>query len=144
MRNIAESGISLICSDHQLRKWGTVKRALFVGLGLLSVTGMMTGCSGGSDIKNIDELKSAYQDAGFACSTPTFEQEDSYEMYGCENGAILTFVKNKDGEQRHKDSSEVMGSVNPLYVLSDGDWHISSFDRSTLATDLGGEVKTYE
>jgi len=57
---------------------------------------------------------------------------------------MLTFIKSKEGEKRHEDSSETMGSINPLYVLSDGDWRISSFDRSVLATDLGGEVKTYE
>lgn len=121
-----------------------MKRFLTVGLGLFTLAGVMSGCSGGSDIKSLDELKSAYQGAGFTCSSPTFEQEDSYEMYGCENGAMLTFVKNKDGQNRHVDTSETMGSINPLYVLSDGDWRISAFDRSTLATELGGEVKTYD
>ncbi|MGQ3385279.1 hypothetical protein [Glutamicibacter sp. TV12E] len=121
-----------------------MKRRLAMGIGILALTALVSACSGGSDIKSIDELKNAYQNAGFACSSPTFEQEDSYEMYGCENGAMLTFIKNKEGQKRHEDSSETMGSINPLYVLSDGDWRISSFDRSILATDLGGEVKTYE
>lgn len=119
-----------------------MKHKALAGVGLLMLGGVLVGCSG-SNIKSIDDLRSAYVGEGFTCSSPTFEQEDTYEMYGCENNVMLTYTKNKDGEERHVSTSKIMGDVVPLYVQSDDNWHISSFDRSLLAPGLGGDIKTY-
>lgn len=122
-----------------------MKQKIALGLGIVIAAGVLAGCSGSSDseIKSLDELRDAYVEQGFNCASPTIEEDDTYKMYGCENRAMLTFVKNADGEKRHKDTSETMGSIKALYVQSAGEWHISSFDRDLLAPEIGGEIKTY-
>lgn len=121
---------------------GIMKRRALAGVSVLLMGVTLVGCSG-SSIKSVDDLRSAYVGEGYECSNPTFEQDDTYEMFGCENQAMLTYTKNKNGQKRHERTSEIMGGVSTLYVQSDANWHISSFDRSLLAPDLGGDIKTY-